>query len=108
MIDELTPLPEEIVVNKTTDSVTLGTNYSKLIHNIGIDTVVVTGIVTDQCVAGTVRSLADEGFRVICVEDACAAPDISLHDAELKIMNQIYCQVLSTDETIAVLEGKIK
>lgn len=108
MIDELKPLPEEIVVNKTTDSVTLGTNYSQLIRNIGIDTVVVTGIVTDQCVAGTVRGLADEGFRVICVEDACAAPDMALHDAELKIMNQIYCQVLSTEETIAVLEGKLK
>lgn len=108
MIDELKPLPEEIVVNKTTDSVTLGTNYSQLIRNIGIDTVVVTGIVTDQCVAGTVRSLADEGFRVICVEDACAAPDMALHDAELKIMNQIYCQVLSTEETIAVLDGKLK
>lgn len=108
MIDELTPREDEIVVNKTTDSVTLGTNYSQLIKNIGIDTVVVTGIVTDQCVAGTVRSLADEGFKVICVEDACAAPDITLHDAELKIMNQIYCQVLSTDETIQVLEGKLK
>lgn len=108
MIDELTPLNDEIVVNKTTDSVTLGTNYSQLIKNIGIDTVVVTGIVTDQCVAGTVRSLADEGFKVICVEDACAAPDISLHDAELKIMNQIYCQVLSTEETIAVIEGRLK
>ena len=108
MIDELAPLPEEIVVNKTTDSVSAGTNYSQLIRNMGIDTVVVTGIVTDQCVAGSVRSLADDGFRVICVEDACAAPDIELHDAELKIMNQIYCQVLSTDETIDVLEGKLK
>lgn len=108
MIDELTPLPEEIVVNKTTDSVTLGTNYSQLIKNMGIETVVVTGIVTDQCVAGTVRSLADEGFRVICVEDACAAPDITLHDAELKIMNMIYCNVLSTEETIEVIEGKLK
>lgn len=108
MIDELMPLSTEIVVNKTTDSVTLGTNYAQLIRNIGIDTVVVTGIVTDQCVAGTVRSLADEGFRVICVEDACAAPDIALHDAELKIMNQIYCQVLSTQETLDVLEGKLK
>jgi len=108
MIDELKPLPEEIVVNKTTDSVSAGTNYSKLIRNMGIETVVVTGIVTDQCVAGTVRSLADDGFKVICIEDACAAPDMDLHNAELKIMNQIYCQVLSTEDTIKALEGKIK
>ena len=108
MIDELAPLPGEIVVNKTTDSVSAGTNYSQLIRNLGIETVVVTGVVTDQCVASTVRSLADDGFKVICVEDACAAGNMEQHDAELKIMNQLYCNVLSTDETIQVLEGKIK
>jgi nicotinamidase-related amidase len=108
MVDELAPAPGEIVVNKTTDSVPAGTNYVKLIRNMGIETVVVTGIVTDQCVASTIRSLADEGFKVICVEDCCAAPDMALHDAELKIMNIIYCDVLSTEETIKVLEGKLK
>lgn len=108
MIDELKPRPEEIVVNKTTDSVVAGTNYTRLIRNLGVETVVVTGIVTDQCVAGTVRGLADEGFQVICVEDACAASSMEHHDAELKIMNKLYCEVLSTDETIAVLEGDLK
>ena len=108
MIDELKPLPEEIVVNKTTDSVVAGTNYTRLIRNLGVETVVVTGIVTDQCVAGTVRGLADEGFQVICVEDACAAACMEHHDAELKIMNKLYCEVLSTEQTIDGLEGKLK
>ncbi len=108
MIDELKPRPEEIVVNKTTDSVVAGTNYTRLIRNLGVETVVVTGIVTDQCVAGTVRGLADEGFKVICVEDGCAAASMEHHDAELKIMNKLYCEVLSADQTIDVLEGKLK
>ncbi len=104
MVDELTPIDDEIVVNKTTDSVCNGTNYVRILKNIGIKTVVVCGIVTDQCVAGTVRDLADNDFQVIVVEDGCAAPDIELHDMELKIMNIIYCNVLSSDETIEVLE----
>jgi len=104
MIDQLTPLPGEIVVNKTTDSVTTGTNYLTLLRFMGIETVVVTGIVTDQCVASTVRGLADDGFKVICVEDACAAGSMELHDAELKIMSVIYCDVMSTDETIELIE----
>lgn len=103
MVDELKPLPNEIVVNKTTDSVSLGTNYTQILRNMGIDTVVVTGIVTDQCVASSVRVLADQGFQIICVEDCCAAPDMELHDAELKIMNILYCNVLSTEETMEVL-----
>ena len=74
---------------------------------MGIETVVVTGIVTDQCVACTVRGLADEGLHVICVEDACAAGSMELHEAELKIMSVIYCDVMSTDETLALLESSL-
>lgn len=107
MVDELAPMENEIVVNKTTDSVTTGTNYLQLLQFMGIETVVVTGIVTDQCVASTVRGLADAGLKVICVEDACAAATMELHDAELKIMNVIYCDVLSTDETIKLIQKSI-
>ena len=107
MVDELAPQDDEIVVNKTTDSVTTGTNYLQLLQFMGIETVVVTGIVTDQCVASTVRGLADAGYKVICVEDACAAGSMELHDAELKIMSVIYCDVLSTDETISLIEKNL-
>ena len=107
IIDELKPVENEIVVNKTTDSVTTGTNYLTLLQFMGIETVVVTGIVTDQCVACTIRGLADAGYKVICVEDACAAGSMELHDAELKIMNVIYCDVLSTDETIVLIEKNL-
>jgi len=104
MIDELAPLENEIVVNKTTDSVTTGTNYLTLLRFMGIKTVVVSGIVTDQCVASTIRGLADEGLQVICVEDACAAGSQELHDQELRIMNIIYCDVISTDQTLDIIK----
>ncbi len=104
MVEDLLPIKNEIVVNKTTDSVTTGTNYLQILHHMGIETVVVAGLVTDQCVASTVRGLADAGLQVITVEDACAAPDMNLHKAELTIMNVIYTYVLSLDETLALLE----
>ena len=107
MVEELKPLADEIVVNKTTDSVLSGTNYEFLLRNMGIETVVCTGVVTDQCVASTVRSLADAGFEVILVEDACAAATQQLHDAEIMIMNQIYCQVMSTDEVIDLVTDEL-
>ncbi|MDD4583598.1 MAG: cysteine hydrolase [Eubacteriales bacterium] len=107
MVDELAPLENEIIVNKTTDSVTTGTNYLTLLRFMGIETVVVTGIVTDQCVASTVRGLADDGLKVICVEDCCAAGSEELHNAELKIMNIIYCDVLSSDEVIDLIRKKL-
>ncbi|MER2107618.1 MAG: cysteine hydrolase [Solibacillus sp.] len=108
MVPELAPLEDEIVVNKTTDSVVAGTNYEFLLRNMGIETVICTGVVTDQCVASTVRGLADAGFEVILVEDACAAATQQLHDAEIMIMNQIYCQVMKTDDVIALVEKEIE
>ena len=107
IVDELKPMKNEIVVNKTTDSVTTGTNYLQLLQFMGIETVVVTGIVTDQCVASTVRGLADAGLKVICVEDACAAACMELHEAELKIMSVIYCDVLTTEATVALIQQSI-
>ena len=105
IIEPLKPQKNELVVIKTTDSVTTGTNYLQLLRFMGIKTVVVTGIVTDQCVASTVRGLADDGLQVIVIEDACAAGDIELHNAELKIMNKIYCEVMSTQGFLQLLES---
>lgn len=108
IIDKLKPLEDEIVVEKTTDSVLSGSNYERMLRNMGIEYVVCTGIVTDQCVASTVRSLADAGFEVILVEDSCSAATQELHDAELMIMNHIYCTIMSTDETIKLLTNQIE
>ncbi|MBC8010120.1 MAG: cysteine hydrolase [Burkholderiales bacterium] len=105
ILPQVAPLPAEIVLTKTTDSALTGTNLRLLLANLGIRNVVVCGIFTDQCVASTVRSLADESFNVIVVDDACAAATDELHRAELTIINNIYCKVLTTDETLSALRA---
>ena len=103
IIPELAPGPDEIVLCKTTDSALTGTNLRLLLHNMGIRDVVVAGIFTDQCVSCTVRSLADESFNVVMAEDALAAGTDELHHKELEILNNIYAQVMSTDDVLALL-----
>ena len=98
LVPELTPIGDEIVVLKTTDSALTGTNLRLILHNMGINNVVVAGIFTDQCVSSTVRSLADESFNVIVVDDCCAAATDELHRHELEIINMIYCHVVRMDE----------
>jgi nicotinamidase-related amidase len=85
----------------------MGTNYERILRNMGIEYVIVTGIVTDQCVSSTVRGLADAGFYVIVPEDCCAAGTEELHETELKIINNIYCQVMTTEELIDYLERPV-
>ena len=98
IVPELAPLSGEIVVTKTTDSALTGTNLRLVLANMGIRNVIVTGIYTDQCVSSTVRSLADESFNVIVIEDCCAAGTDELHRQELEIINMIYCHVMRSTE----------
>ncbi len=103
IVPQLAPLGDEIVVTKTTDSALTGTNLRLILHNLGIKNVICAGIFTDQCVSSTVRSLADESFNVIVVEDCCAAATSDLHDKELEIINMIYCHVMSAAELTAMI-----
>lgn len=100
LIDVLAPIKDEIVVIKTTDSALTGTNLRLILNNLGIQHVICAGIFTDQCVSSTVRSLADESFDVVVAHDACAAATDALHEHELTVINRIYCQVASTEETL--------
>lgn len=104
IISELSPIDDEIVITKTTDSAITGSNLRLILHNMGIDTVVVTGVFTDQCVSGTVRSLADESFNVWLIEDACMAATEKIQQNELEILNNIYCHVINTDELLEVIK----
>ena len=98
LVPELTPQDDEIVITKTTDSALTGSNLRLILHNIGIRNVVVAGIFTDQCVSSTVRSLADESFNTLIVEDCCAASTMALHNHELEVINMIYCHVVQSED----------
>lgn len=104
IIEALAPQPDEVVVTKTTDSALTGTNLRLVMHNMGVKNVVVAGIFTDQCVSSTVRSLADESFNVVVIDDGCAAATDELHARELEILNNIYCQVMDSDDVIRIIE----
>ena len=71
IIEELAPLPGEVILSKTTSSVFLSTNADFLLRNMGIDTLIVMGVVTNNCVESSTRNAGDLGYGVLLVEDAC-------------------------------------
>ncbi len=104
IVPQLEPDENEITVIKTTDSALTGTNLRLILHNMGIANVVVAGIFTDQCISSTVRSLADESFNVVVVDDCCAAATMELHTHELEVINMIYCHVVQLDEVLTFIK----
>ncbi len=71
-----------------------------VLRNMEIENIIAVGIFTDQCVSSTVRSLADESFNVVVVEDCCAAATEELHLNELRTINMIYCHVLQSEDVL--------
>lgn len=69
----------------------------------GVDTVLVTGTVTNVCVEATARDAATLGHRTIVVADGCAAPDDRTHDAALHTLYRSYADVRTTDDLVTML-----
>lgn len=66
----------------------------------------VCGVVTNGCVEGTVRDASDLGYRVLMVEDACAAVTSTLHQAAITNLKNAFCNVRTTDDVVAELNGQ--
>ena len=104
VLDMVAPTGDEIVIPKTSSGVFNSTNFEYLLRNIGIDTLVVTGFLTDQCCDHTVRDAADRGFYPVCVSDACATHTEARHINALKAFGG-YCRTMTTDDIVAELSG---
>ena len=100
VLDHLAPAADDIVLPKTSSGVFNSTNIEYLLRNIGIDTLVVTGFLTDQCVDHTLRDAADRGFYPVCVSDGCATHSQTRHDTALSAFKG-YCRTVTTADLIA-------
>ena len=104
VLDAVAPGDDDIVLPKTSSGVFNSTNIEYLLRNIGIDTLVVTGFLTDQCVDHTVRDAADRGFYPVCVSDACATHSPPRHENALNAFKG-YCRTLTTAQLVAAIKG---
>ena len=102
VIAGLAPGEDEMVIPKTSSSLFNSTNFEYLIRNIGLDTVIVTGFLTDQCCDHTIRDGADRGFHMICASDACATDTRERHRAALRAFGG-YCVTETTESLLARL-----
>ena len=104
VIEALRPGPDEIVLLKTSSSPFNSTNFEYLLRNIGIDTVIVSGFLTDQCIDHTVRDGADRGFVMVCPVDACTTDSEARHVGALAAFKG-YCR--QTDTAVLVAEFEV-
>jgi nicotinamidase-related amidase len=73
------PLAEEIVVTKHRVSAFAGTDLDLMLRANGIETLILTGIVTSGVVLSTLRHAADADYRLLVVGDCCSDGDEEAH-----------------------------
>lgn len=69
IIDELAPLPDEVVLDKPGKGAFYGTELQQILTDAGIEALVVTGVTTEVCVHTTVREANDRGYDVLVLSD---------------------------------------
>ena len=84
VVDELAPLPGEPQIEKFNYGAFHATTLEPILRSLGVESVVVTGTVTQICVEETARQAFHHGFRTTLVRDAVSSFAPDLHAATLK------------------------
>ena len=103
VIDELKPDEDEIWLPKTSSSVFVSTHIDYILRNLGVRQLVVSGLLTDQCVESAVRDACDLGYLVTLITDACASHSRDRHDSSMRAISG-YCRQLTTAEMLDELQ----
>jgi nicotinamidase-related amidase len=84
VVEELAPEAGDIVIEKFGYGAFHGTALNHLLRELGVESLAVTGTVTQICVEETAREAFHHGFRTTLVSDAVASFAPDLHAATLK------------------------
>ena len=102
VLDVIKPTDDEIVFSKTSSSVFISTNIHYILGNLGVDFIIISGLLTDQCISSAVRDACDLGYLVTLVTDACAT---HTEQRQVTSLDHIkgYCRQRTTEEFLAEL-----
>lgn len=108
---EIAPRDDEIVIAKHRFSAFYGTDLEIILRGLGVTTVVITGVTTENCCHATARDAFFRDFQVVFLADATAAgdyPDLGygsmsadeVHRATLAILARDTADVITTETFI--------
>jgi len=103
VIDEIAPAEDEIVLPKTSSSVFISTNIDYVLRNLGVRSLILAGVLTDQCIDSAVRDACDLGYLVTVATDACAAHSAERHEWSLR-NNRGYCRQRTTVQLLEEID----
>lgn len=105
ILPELAPLPDELVLPKTTPSFFVGTPIEQMLRYRKVETLVLTGVSTEAGIMGTARHAGTLGFHPLVVEDAVGSMTKEGNEEALRVLRSI-CDVDTTEQVIGRLPAR--
>lgn len=106
IIDELAPLPGEVVIDKPGKGAFYQTDLEMVLTTRRIDTLLVCGVTTEVCVHTSIREGNDRGYSCVALADCCASYFPEFHRVGLAMIaaqNGIFGWLSDADAVIARL-----
>jgi ureidoacrylate peracid hydrolase len=112
IFSEIAPRPGEIVVKKHRYSAFYGTDLDVILRGLGVDTVIIAGVTTEDCCHATARDAMFRDYKVAFLSDCTgtyAYPDLGygdlsaeeVHRSSLIVLALSTGHVMTADELMA-------
>ena len=105
IVSAIAPRAGDLVFDKNTSSAFHTTPIDLYLRNMGIKTIVLTGVAADMCVFATALDAADRGFHVIIAADACETFDPGSAEAVQILFGRIWGYVMKTADIVDWLKS---
>ena len=104
-IPEIQPAENDRVIEKTRYSAFARTDLDKRLRDLGIKTLVMTGVGTDVCVETTCRDGFMRDYYIIVPDDLVATTDDNFHRSALAHLKRYFATVTSSKELLRLWGG---
>ena len=95
------PGKNDIMLDKSTASIFIGTNFENMMRNRGITTLIFTGIATEFGIESSARDASNRGFYPVVVSDCVSSMNKDAHERSLRNLDKIAVVKTSAD----IIEG---
>jgi nicotinamidase-related amidase len=103
ILAEMQPQAEDWFVQKNRLSAFFQTNLELILRGLGAETVLLTGVLTNQCVGATCKDALFRDFKPVVVEEATGTTLPRLHEPLIEMIRVGWGQVNTLERTLAEL-----
>jgi nicotinamidase-related amidase len=100
---ELAPRIEDVLILKPSYGAFYDTPLETILRNLGRDTIIISGTLTNFCCGTTARQGYERGFNVVFGSDVTATDDAGAQAAELRVQRKGFARVMTAREIVAAL-----